>query len=138
MKDFFDLLARMMLSSIFLFESYDSIFFFEQTKETMTSYGIDWRQDLLLYTMIIILIVGSILVLIGYHSNFGAILLLSYFLPYTLIVFSFWNDPPDVQHIQALNFMKNIGVCGGLLLLVVHNSGKYSIKRLIHVMRLPS
>ena len=138
MKDLFDLFARIMLASIFLFEALDSIIYFEHTKQTMSAYGLNWQQNLLLYATIILLILGSLLVLIGYYANFGALLLLIYYLPVTFIIYSFWNDPIEVQRIQSLNFIKSIGVCGGLLLLMVHNSGKYSIKRFIYVMRLPS
>jgi putative oxidoreductase len=103
----------------------------------MTTYGITWHQDLLLGTLIFLLIVGAITVLIGYYANIGAWFLLVYWLPFTLIVYSFWNDPPSVQRLNALYFMRNIAVCGGLLLLIANGAGKYSVKRLIHVMRLP-
>ena len=138
MKHILDLLARIFLASIFLFEAWDSIYYFEQTKNTMTLYGLTWQQNFLLIGAIVLLIVGGFLVLIGYYSNFGALLLLIYYLPVTLIVFSFWNDPPELFRIQSLNFMRNIGVCGGLMMLIVHKSGKYSVKRLIYRMRLPS
>lgn len=138
MKDLIDLLARIFISSIFLFEAWDSIYYFEKTKATMSIYGLTWNQDFLLGSAIFILLLGGLLVLIGYHTNFGALLLLIYYLPLTFIVFSFWNDPPEVARIQSLNFMKNIGICGGLMLMMINKSGKYSVKRLIHVMRLPS
>ena len=83
------------------------------------------------------LILGAIMVLIGYYANVGAILLLTYWLPFTLIVYSFWNDPQPLQRLNALYFMRNLAVCGGLLLLIANGAGKYSVKRLIHVMRLP-
>ena len=96
MKDLIDLLARIFIASIFLFEAWDSIYYFEHTKQTMSTYGLTWNQDLLLISAIIILSVGGFLVLIGYYSNVGAMLLLSYYLPVTLIVFSFFR-PLDCQ-----------------------------------------
>lgn len=48
MKDIMDLMARIFLSLIFLWEAYDSIKYFKSTKIAMTGYGITWRQDLLL------------------------------------------------------------------------------------------
>jgi len=137
MKHFFDLLARMMLATIFIFEAYDSISFYGKTKNTMTAYGITWNQDFLLITVISLLVLGAFLVLIGYYANLGAVLLLCYMVPITLIVYSFWNDPQEVKHIQSIMFMKNIAIIGGLLLLMVNGSGKWSVNRLIHVLRLP-
>lgn len=137
MKAIFDLLARIMLSAIFIFEVYDSISFYAKTKETMTAYGLSWNQDFLLISVITCLTLGAILVLIGYYANLGAVLLLCYIIPVTLIIYSFWNDPQEVQRIQSIMFMKNVAIIGGLLLLMVNGAGKYSVKRLIHVLRLP-
>lgn len=98
-------------------------------------YGLTWRQDLLLVGAIILLVLGGLMVLIGYRSSFGAILLILYYLPVTLIVHSFWNDPVKVQRIQAIMFMKNIAIMGGLLMIIVNGSGRYSIKRLLATLK---
>lgn len=137
MKDITDLLGRICIALIFVFEAIDSILFFDNTKRTMLEYGVTWKPDFLLVGVIIFLILGAIMVLIGYYANVGAILLLLYWLPFTLIVYSFWNDPQPQQRLNALYFMRNIAVCGGLLLLIANGSGKYSVRRLLHVMRLP-
>ena len=137
MKDLVDLIGRFFISLIFFFEAYDSMVFFKKTKETMSLYGVNWNQDLLLYSMIFLLVVGAVLVLIGYYANLGAIMLLAYWIPITFIVFSFWNDPPEIRRLQSIMFMKNIAIVGGLLLLIVNGSGKYSVKRLIYSLKLP-
>ncbi len=137
MKDISDLLGRICISLIFVYEAFDTILFFENTKRTMSSYGLLWNQSFLLYVLIVFLVMGAFMVLIGYYANIGAILLLAYWLPFTLIVYSFWDDPQSLQRLNALYFMRNLAVCGGLLLLIANGSGKYSVKRLIHVMRLP-
>lgn len=137
MKDIADLLARISISFIFFYEMYDILGFWKQNKITMTSYGITWNQDILLGGIILFLLVGGLMVLIGYYANFGAFLLLLYWLPFTLVVFSFWNDPDDVRRLTSLQFMRNMAICGGLLLLIANGSGKYSVRRLLHVLKLP-
>lgn len=135
MKDFLDLLGRIFIATIFIYEAYDSIYYFHMTKATTSMYGLTWRQDLLLVGAIILLVLGGLMVLIGYRSSFGAILLILYYLPVTLIVHSFWNDPVKVQRIQAIMFMKNIAIMGGLLMIIVNGSGRYSIKRLLATLK---
>ncbi len=130
MKDIADLIARIFIATIFLFEAYDSIKFFQTTKEVMTEYGITWRQDILLVGAIFLMIIGGLLVLSGYRSSFGAILLLLFYIPVTLIVHSWWNDPIELQREQSILFMKNVAIIGGLLMVVVNGSGRYSIRRL--------
>lgn len=137
MKDIAELLGRIFLAFLFIYEALDAMVFFEKTKATMSVYGILWNQDLILTIVIFVLIFGAILVLIGYYAGFGAFLLLLYWLSFTLIVYSFWNDPPEYQRLHALMFMRNLALCGGLLLLISNGAGKYSIKRLIYIMKLP-
>lgn len=103
----------------------------------MTNYGITWMQDTLLITVLLMMGIGAFLVVIGYFARIGALLLLIVWIPFTFIVYSFWNDPPDLQREQVLFFMRNLAVIGGLLLLLANGSGEYSVRRLIHVMKLP-
>ena len=135
MKDTTDLIARIFISLIFLFEAYDSIAFFKSTKETMTHYGITWQQDMLLSIAIFLLILGGILVLIGYRSGFGASLLLIYWVPVTFITHTWWNDPDLTQREESIEFMKNIAIIGALLLILINGSGRYSIRRLFATTR---
>ncbi len=130
MKDITDLIARVLIACIFLFEAYDSIKFFQTTKELMTEYGITWQQDMLLIGAIFILILGGTLVLAGYRSGLGAVLLLLYWIPATFIVHSWWNDPIEIQREESIAFMKNLAIVGGLLMIFVNGSGRYSIRRL--------
>lgn len=137
MKDILDLVGRVLISFIFLFDAFDSIFYFKDTKETMVSYGLNWNQDLLLFGGIFLLLLGGTLVLIGYRSSFGAILLLLYWVPVTFIVHSFWNDPEDIRRFQSVMFTKNMAIVGGLLMVLVNGSGRYSVKRLFATSRVP-
>ena len=137
MKDIADLLARILIAFVFIYEALDAMVFYDKTKATMEAYGILWQQDFILRTLIFFLLLGGVLVLIGYFARFGAVLLLLYWLPFTLIVYSFWDDPIEYQRLHALYFMRNLALCGGLLLLIANGAGKYSIKRLIYNMKLP-
>lgn len=137
MKDVTDLIARIFLSLIFLWEAYDSIVHYSSAKESMTAYGVTWRQDLLLGGAIFLLIFGGVLVLLGYRSKFGSVLLLIYYIPFTLIVYSFWNDTGEYYRINSIQFMKNLAIIGGLLMIFVNGAGRYSVKRLFATTKLP-
>ena len=49
MRDVIDLIGRVFLSFIFFYDAYDTIFYFKDTRDKMTEYGLTWNQDLLLY-----------------------------------------------------------------------------------------
>lgn len=137
MKDILDLIGRVFIAFIFLYDAFDSIFYFRETKAAMLEYGLTWNTEMLLYGGIFVLLLGGTLVLIGYRSGLGVTLLLLYWLPATFIVHSFWNDPEPVRRLEAIMFMKNLAITGGLLIVLVNGSGKYSIKRLFATARVP-
>ncbi|TNE47004.1 MAG: DoxX family protein [Bacteroidetes bacterium] len=135
MRDITDLIGRIFLSAIFLFEAVDSTLYFEKTKLTMTQYGLTWSQDMLLYGAILFLLMGGLMVLTGYRSTLGAILLLCYWVPVTFIVHDFWLYPKAELRLQSILFMKNIAITGGLLMLIGKGSGRFSIRRLLATTR---
>ena len=135
MKDITDLIGRIFLSAIFIFEVVDSILYVDKTKATMTQYGLTWNQDLLLCGAIFLLVLGGLMVLFGYRSTLGAILLLLYWTPVTFLVHDFWNYPKDQLRIQSILFMKDMAIIGGLLMLAGKGSGRYSVKRLFATTR---
>jgi putative oxidoreductase len=141
MKNIFDLIGRLLMSVIFYFEAYDKIFFMAATRKTMSDYHIFWHQDLLIYGSCFCLILGATLITIGYRSGFGALLILLYWIPLTFILDKFWEIPltdHETRRSVSLHFMKNIAIMGGLLMIYVHGTGKYSVRRLLSTTRVLS
>jgi putative oxidoreductase len=76
----------------------------------------------------LIALVGGVSVLLGYRARFGALLLLVFLVPVTLIMHKFWGLPdPQMAMLQKINFMKNTSLIGACLLLMYHGSGPYSL-----------
>ena len=137
MKDILDLIARFLISGIFIYEAVDTVIFFHETKAKMTAFSIMWQQDLLLVTSVVILALGGLLILLGYRMGLGGFLLLAYWIPVTFIAHSFWTFAEAEVRIEALIFAKNLAIAGGVILLMINSSGRYSIKRLTAVTRIP-
>ncbi len=136
MKDFIDLLGRVLLSAIFLWDAFDRIRHFDSTKVKMTSFGVVWQQDFLLYGSIIFVALGGLMLLIGYRTGLAVVLLLIYWIPFTFIVHPFWNFSGDfTQRIESIEFMKNMAIAGGLFMVFSNGSGRYSIKRMLATTR---
>ena len=131
MKDIFDLLGRILLSFIFLFEAYDYFAYESLNKKAMTIYGLTWNQDFFLYGAIFLLVMGSLTLLLGYRMRLGAVLILIYWVPLTFIVHDFWEEAAGSQAYrdQSLFFMKNLAIMGGLLIAATHTSGRYRLRR---------
>ena len=137
MKNSADLIGRILIGLFFFYEAFDTMVFFDDTRETLTSYGINFAQDFLIVCSIIILLIGAIMVIIGYYASIGALLLFIYWLVFTIVVYSFWNEPEETKSLYLVSFMRNLALCGGLLILVANGAKQFSVKRILHVMRLP-
>ena len=137
-KEILHLLARIFIAAIFVYEAYDSLAFAQATKEKMTAYHLTWQQDLVFIAGVVVLVIGALFLIIGYRSRFASVCLMLYWIPLTFIVHSFWNDPIEERRVQSIFFMRNIAIVGGLLMIYVHGSGKYSIRRLLDNRRIKS
>ncbi len=137
MKDIFDLLGRILLSFIFLFEAYDYFSFQQLNRQTMTIYGLTYNQDIFLYGAIFLLLFGGLMILLGYRMRLGAVLLLLYLVPVTFIAHDFWNAAEGTEdfRLQSVLFVKNLAIMGGLLLAATHVSGRYRLRRLFATTR---
>ena len=137
MKNMIDLLGRIFLAFIFIYDAFDSLFYFDDTKAKMLEYGLTWHPGLLLNGAIFVLMIGGILILMGYRTGLGAALILLYWLPATFLLYDWWDAEGLAQRDLAINFMKNLAIAGGLLIVSVNNSGKFSIRRLFATAKVP-
>ena len=113
------LLARLFLSAIFLYSGINKIFNFSSTAQYMEKKSIVF-PEVFLVGAILFLIVGGLSVLLGYKAKYGALMLVIFLIPTTLI---FHFDFPA----EKIAFMKNLGLLGGLLMVLVHGAGGMSM-----------
>ncbi len=139
MKDIADLIGRILLGALFLFEAYSGVLFLDKTKIVMENYGITWHPDFWIFLVIFLLILSSTLLIIGYRVKLAVVLLLLYWIPATLITYNFWDvtDTLQLRRMNLIDFMKNMGIAGGLFLIWANGSRKYSIKSLFATFRVP-
>ena len=121
MTNILDLVARVFISLIFLLSGINKIGNYEGTVGWMESIGM---PGILLIPAIILEIVAPILIMIGYKVKISAALL-SIFCVATAIIFH--SDFSD--QMQFISFMKNIGLAGGFLFIVVNGAKDFSLDK---------
>ena len=121
MTKIFDLIARILISILFLLNGIFKINNYEGTVGWMESFGL---PGILIIPAIILEIVGPILIIIGYQTRIAAASL-SLFCIVTAIIFH--NDFSDQMQLTA--FLKNIALAGGFLFLVVNGSKGYCLDK---------
>jgi putative oxidoreductase len=124
-KAFASLIGRVLLVLIFANAGVGKIGHFEGTAQYMAKVGMPMTTFFLLGAIFLEL-VGSITVILGYFTRFGALLLIVFMIPTTLIFHTHFGDP-----VQKIMFMKNVSMVGGILILLVHGPGRWSLDSLL-------
>lgn len=76
----------------------------------------------------VLAIIGGLLVLLGYRARIGAWLIALFLIGVTPMMHKFWGvtDPMTYQ-MQFINFMKNLSMLGGALLITQFGPGPWSL-----------
>jgi putative oxidoreductase len=72
-------------------------------------------------------LIGAVSVLVGFKARWGALALIIFLVPVTLVFHNFWAVPAAQQQMEMVNFLKNLAICGGLLIVFGRGAGAFSI-----------
>ena len=115
------LAARICLCIIFINSGIGKILGFAGTAEMMANQGLPIANILLIFTIAFQLL-GGLSLLLGYKVKIGSTLLILFLIPATLVFHNPIAKPDELN-----NFLKNIGLIGGLLMTIYAGSGALSI-----------
>ena len=121
MKNILDLVARILISALFLLNCIFKTSNYDGTVGWMEGFGI---PGILIIPAIILEIVGPILIILGYKAKIAAGLL-SLFCIATAVIFH--NDFSD--QMQLGSFLKNIALAGGFLFIFINGTKDFSLDR---------
>ena len=111
-----DVLGRILIAALFVNALPGKMGNFSGTASFIASKGIpEPLASALLIGAIVVLIVGSVFLVFGGNTIFGASLLLIFLVPTTLI---FHTNPLDLQHLFT-----NLAVIGALILAITRSTG---------------
>lgn len=120
-SDLLPLCGRIFLTPIFIFSGIQKIFNFSSTVEYMQAHSMP-MPEFYLVCAILFEVLGGTMILTGFKARAGAVLLMTFLVPATLI---FHNEIE--QKIQMIMFMKNLSIFGALCMVLAYGSGPYSI-----------
>jgi len=122
-------IGRVLLCTIFLMSAVgNKIPNFSKVAELMGNVGIPAPQ-VMLVGAIVFLIVGSASIILGYRSRIGASLLLVFLILASYYFHAFWKAAePQAQQEQMIQFMKNLGLMGAMILIIANGTGPMSLE----------
>jgi putative oxidoreductase len=124
------LIGRLLIASIFLVSGIAKLTNTEETVAHMTSAGIPAAHTLALIAGVAE-VAGALSLIFGFLTRLGALGLFLFMIPTTLVFHGFWNFEGAEQKMQMVNFMKNLGIMGGLAAIVAFGPSRYSVDQKI-------
>jgi putative oxidoreductase len=70
---------------------------------------------------------GAIAIIIGWQTKLAATIQFVYLVFITFTYHNFWSAPPQLHDVQLINFLKNVGIMGGLLILATRGAGTSAV-----------
>ncbi|MEM7052033.1 MAG: DoxX family protein [Acidobacteriota bacterium] len=111
------LLGRILLSGIFLMSAFGKITDFAGSQAYMESKGMP-MTGLLLAGAIVLELFGGLSLVTGFKARLGALALIIFLIPATLIFHTNFADQMEV-----IAFLKNLSILGGLLMVYAFGPG---------------
>ncbi|ANY86503.1 MULTISPECIES: DoxX family protein [Pseudomonas] len=127
-RDIIILLARVLLMILFILSGWSKLTGFEGTVNYMNSLGAPAPMLAAAIAVIMEFAVGTLLIL-GFYTRPLAFLFALFVLGTALIGHPFWNMVDPERSANMTQFLKNMSIVGGLLLLAVSGAGRFSLDR---------
>lgn len=116
---FFELGGRVLLASLFLLSGLTKVSGYAATAGYMASMGV---PSALLPLVIATEVLGSLAVIVGWHTRIAAFLLAGFTLIAAIIFHNNFGD-----QIQTIMFLKDVAITGGFLALMANGAGPLSL-----------
>lgn len=118
------LVARLGAGAIFLLSSVGKLAAWNATAAYAGSKGV---PTFLLAAATALELLGGLSVLTGWKARWGAVALVVFLVPVTLVFHDFWAYQGAEAQLQMVQFLKNVGIGGGLLALFAAGPGALSV-----------
>lgn len=126
MNNALNFIGRLLLAALFLPAGLSKLSGFEGTVGYISSVGLP-LPTVAAAVALTVEILGSIALIVGFQTRIAAAVLAVFTLVASVFFHAFWAVAPEQAFVQQLLFFKNIGVVGGLLVLVSSGAAGFSI-----------
>lgn len=125
-KQYGPFVGRVLMALIFLVSGFGKITGFAGTAGYMASKGMPFAEVLLAGALVFEL-AGAIMLILGWRVHWGALLLIVFMIPATLMFHNFWAVDAAQYQNQLNHFLKNVAMTGGLLYIMAFGAGPLSL-----------
>lgn len=124
--DAFALVGRVLLGWLFLASAWGKLMGIGGFAAYLTRLGAPFPEFSAPLAAAVEIVVGITLIF-GIATRYGTLLGLVFLVVATALAHRYWEYPPEQQMAQFNNFLKNLSIFGGMLLLYVTGAGRFSV-----------
>jgi putative oxidoreductase len=123
------LLGRLLLAAIFLWSGFGKLTNLGGFVQSLAHQGVP-APEVLGVVGACVEFFGGLAVAVGFRARWAALLMVAFTIAATLIAHRFWEVQDAAARAgQQVNFMKNVAIVGGFLLLSARGAGPISVDR---------
>ncbi len=122
------LVGRILLAVMFIISGFGKITGFDGTVGYIASKGLPMAQLVAIGT-IAVEIGGGVMLAVGFKARWAALALAVFTLLAAIIFHNFWAAEAAQKMNQQINFMKNISIVGGMLMVFAFGPGRLSVDK---------
>jgi putative oxidoreductase len=127
-SDALALVGRILLGSIFVLSGFQKLMGFSGLVTSIAGKGLPLPEVLAVVTIAIELGAGLLLVA-GWKARWAALLIFLFIIPVSLTFHNFWTMEGAQAAMNKVQFLKNVSIMGGMLLVAAFGPGRYSIDK---------
>jgi len=120
------LVGRILLGLLFVLSGFAKISGFDGTAGYIASKGLPLPQLVAALTIVVEL-GGGLALMAGLYTRQAVVALAGFTLLAGVIFHNFWAVPEAEQMAQQINFMKNLAIAGGMLVVAAFGPGRLSL-----------
>ena len=119
------LFARLAIAPLYLYSGIGKVMAFSTTAGRLYG-GADGFGAVLAAGAVAVELGCGAALLLGLFARQAAVALICFTIAATLMFHNFWAAPEAQMVTQTINFLKNLGLIGGLALVACHGAGRYA------------
>jgi len=121
------LAGRILMGAYFILPGIQKIIGFEAMTNYMAAHGVPMISVLLPLTILVQLSAGAAII-VGYKGNVAAFILAGLTFIISIFMHDFWTMTEGIEQAHELqNFVKNMAIMSGLLIMAALGTGKFSL-----------
>ena len=126
-QNFTVLAGRILLGLLFVLSGFGKIGGFDGTVGYIASQNLPFPAVVAVLTILVELL-GGLALVVGFRTRDAALALAAFTLLAAFLFHAYWAAPEAAKAMQQINFLKNLSIAGGMLVLAAFGPGRLSIE----------